>query len=111
MRRSAESTWRASRQRTVAPVSSSFARFRSIARQASRSDSTKTALAAPRESASSPIAPEPAKRSSTAAPSTGPIRLNAASRTRSDVGRGVVPFGAKIRAPRLLPPMIRTGSG
>ncbi len=39
--------------------------------------------------------------------STGPIRLKAASRTRSPVGR-VSPFGAKIRAPLRLPAMILT---
>ena len=69
-----------------------------------------TREAAPRESASSPIAPEPAKRSSTVAPSTGPIRLKAASRTRSEVGRVSVPLGAKIRAPLLLPATIRTAA-
>src|SRR6187397_1200738 len=74
---------------------------------ASRSDSTKTTELAPRDRASRPIAPEPAKRSSTAMSSTGPIRLNAASRTRSPVGR-VSPLRAKIRAPFRLPAMIRT---
>src|SRR5207302_5293774 len=92
---------------TIAPVSSSLSRLRSIARLASRSDSTKTARAAPRESASSPIAPEPAKRSSTEAPSTGPIRLKAASRTRSPVGRVSTPLGAKMRAPLRDPATIR----
>ena len=80
-----------------------------IVRQASRSESTKTQLSAPRDSASSPIAPEPAYRSSTAAPSTGPIRLNAVSRTKSEVGRVTSPFGAAIRWPLRLPAMIRTG--
>src|SRR5581483_10553147 len=89
--------------------SPSLATFRSIARTASRSDSTSTAEAAPRESASRPIAPEPAKRSRTAAPSTGPIRLNAASRTRSEVGRVSVPFGGKMRAPFREPATIRMG--
>src|SRR6187397_2385190 len=74
---------------------------------ASRSDSTKTTELAPRDRASRPIAPEPAKRSSTAMSSTGPIRLNAASRTRSPVGR-VSPLGAKIRAPLRLPEIILT---
>ena len=46
--------------RTVAPVRRSRSRLRSIARAASGFDSTKTAEAAPRDSASSPIAPEPA---------------------------------------------------
>ena len=39
--------------------------------------------------------------------STGPIRLKAASRTRSPVGL-VSPLGAKIRAPFRLPAMILT---
>ena len=76
-------------------------------RHASRSDSTKTTRSAPRERASSPSAPEPANRSSTSAPSTGPIRLNAFSRTRSEVGRVAMPFGAAIRCPRWVPAMIR----
>src|SRR5262245_12209425 len=81
-----------------------------MVRQASRSFSTKVAWAAPRESASSPIAPDPAKRSSTVASSVapGPSRLKAASRTRSAVGRVSSPFGAKIRAPFREPAMIRT---
>src|SRR6478672_11033302 len=91
---------------TRAPVRASLSRLRSIVRRASRSFSTKTALAAPRESASRPIAPEPANRSSTEAPSTGPIRLKAASRARSAVGRVSCPFGAKIRAPLFDPAMI-----
>ena len=62
------------------------------------------------EGDSSPIAPEPAKRSSTAAPSgtSGPSRLKAASRTRSPVGLVSSPFGAKIRAPLREPAMILT---
>src|SRR5512132_4152145 len=94
---------------TRAPVRPSLSRLRSIVRRASRSFSTKTALAAPRESASRPIAPEPAKRSSTVAPSTGPIRLKAASRTRSAVGRVSCPFGATIFVPRFSPAMILNG--
>ena len=72
---------------------------RSITRHASRSRSTKTQREAPRESASRPIAPEPANRSSTRAPSTGPDEANAASRTRSPVGRVTTPFGAAIPCP------------
>src|SRR5262245_62330912 len=71
-----------------------------------RSESTKTALAAPRERASRPSAPVPAKRSSTSAPSTGPMRLKTASRTRSPVGRTSSPLGAKIRAPLREPAII-----
>ena len=85
---------------------------RRSSRQASRSGSTNVALAAPRESASRPIAPEPANRSSTSASSTGPIRLNAFSRTRSEVGRVSRPFGAAMRWPRWVPAMIlMTGAG
>src|SRR4051794_3021185 len=78
-----------------------------MTRQASRLDSTKVACAAPRESASSPIAPDPANRSSTSASSTGPIRLNAFSRTRSEVGRVSCPLGAAMRCPLCEPAMIR----
>ena len=56
-------------------------------------------LAAPRESASIPSAPEPANRSSTRAPSSGPSSENSASRTRSDVGRVAAPRGAASRRP------------
>src|SRR6185503_16685857 len=65
----------ASAQTTRAPVSFSFSRFCEIVRHAALSLSTNVALAAPRDSASIPSAPEPAKRSSTVAFSTGPIRL------------------------------------
>ena len=92
VRRSPATRRTASWQRTE-PFSFSLSRLAPIVRQASRFDSTNVALAAPRLSASSPIAPEPAKRSSTSASSTGPIRLNAFSRTRSEVGRVVAPRG------------------
>src|ERR671915_539267 len=68
-----------------------------MARMAAAALSTKVALAAPRESASMPSAPEPANRSSTRAPSTRSARIeNSASRTRSDVGRVSVPAGPAI---------------
>src|SRR6266567_8538979 len=55
-------------------------------------ESTKVASAAPRESASIPMAPVPANRSSTRTPSTDVPRLeNTPSRARSDTGR--VPAG------------------
>ncbi len=73
------------------------------------SESTKTQLAAPRESASRPRPPEPANRSQTSAPSTGPIRLKAVSRTKSEVGRVAVPRGASKRRPLSSPAMIRIG--
>src|SRR3546814_6968937 len=64
-------------------------------------------LAAPRDRASSPSAPDPAKRSATASPSKLPRRLvnmeNSASRVRSAVGRVVSPLGASIERPRHWP--------
>ena len=56
--------------------------------------STNVALAAPRESASRPSAPEPAKASRTRSPSSGPSIANSDSRTRSLVGRVCRPGGA-----------------
>ena len=96
------------RTRTILPSRPSFSRFRSIALAAAVSDSTNIALSAPRDSASRPSAPEPAKRSSTRAPSTGPRIAKIASRTRSDVGLVLAPFGAKILAPLCEPPTILT---
>ena len=62
--------------------------WRLSARIAAGALSTNVAPAAPRLSASSPSAPEPANRSSTRAPSTRAPRMeNSASRTRSEVGR------------------------
>src|SRR3989475_1119326 len=76
---------------------------------ASRWISTKSALTAPRESASKPSAPEPANRSSTRAPRNGRWRMeNHASRTRSPVGRTVSPAGVFKRRPLNSPAMIRT---
>ena len=77
---------------------------------ARRSDSTNSACAAPRDSASSPSAPEPAHRSSTFAPSSPgscSSAENSASRTRSDVGR-VPRGGTASRRPPATPAMIRT---
>ena len=77
---------------------------------ARRSDSTNSACAAPRDSASSPSAPEPAHRSSTLAPASPgscSSAANSASRTRSDVGR--VPVGGTAsRRPPATPAMTRT---
>ena len=76
------------------------------------SDSTNTAVAAPRDSASSPSAPEPAYRSSTDAPSRS-IRaastLNSDSRTRSVVGR-VPRGGTAMRRPPRPPATMRVSS-
>src|SRR6266700_3864839 len=76
---------------------------------ASRWISTKSALTAPRESASRPSAPEPANRSSTRAPRSGRWRMeNHASRTRSPVGRTASPAGVFKRRPLNSPAIIRT---
>src|ERR1700746_1267128 len=75
-----------------------------------------TAAAAPRDNASRPSAPVPAKASSTAASAKGtPLPanfpcdriLNSASRARSLVGLTVSPGGARRRRPRCLPATIR----
>src|SRR5438876_1217471 len=76
---------------------------------ASRWISTKSALTAPRDSASRPSAPEPANRSSTRAPRSGRWRMeNHASRTRSPVGRTLSPDGVFKRRPLNSPAIIRT---
>src|SRR6266576_2103495 len=75
---------------------------------ASRWISTKSALTAPRESASRPSAPEPANRSRTRAPRNGRWRMeNHASRTRSPVGRTASPAGVFKRRPLNSPAMMR----
>ena len=76
---------------------------------ARRSLSTSSTCAAPRDSASSPSAPEPAHRSSTAVPSSPgscASAENSASRTRSDVGR-VPDGGTASRRPPAAPATIR----
>src|SRR5512139_1204377 len=71
------------------------------------SRSTNVAWTAPRESASSPYAPEPAHASRTFAPATRVPRMsNAAFRAISVVGR--TPRGTSSRRPRYLPPVMRT---
>ena len=78
-----------------------------LARSAAREggfNSTKSALAAPRDSASSPRAPLPAKRSTTRAPGSESWRmLIQASRTRSAVGRTRGSRGDKIVRPPIDP--------
>src|SRR5271169_3858634 len=83
---------------------------------ASGSRSIKIASAAPRDNASRPTAPVPAKASSTAPSAKGrppaarrPCErmLNNASRARSLVGLTASPGGASRRRPRCLPPTIR----
>src|SRR5260370_22077396 len=89
--------------------------WRRVAR-ASRSCSRNGASAAPRDNASRPSAPVPAKASSTAAPANGMTAgascpcdrmLNSASRARSLVGLTFSPGGASSRRPRCLPATIR----
>ena len=76
---------------------------------AGRSDSTRTAILAPRERASRPSAPVPANRSRTDASSVLPPRmLKIASRTRSAVGRTACPLGVRSRLPRHFPDTMRT---
>src|SRR5580700_8748112 len=104
---------------SAASSSSSTARLRRSAASAARSVSIKAARAAPRDSASMPSAPVPAKASSTfssangrpaAANSPCDKMLNSASRARSLVGRTASPGGAMSRLPRCLPPTTRMGS-
>lgn len=98
----------ASAQTTVADVSRHSCTRSEIAVAARRSRSTKVACAAPRDSASRPSAPLPAKRSRTRAPSMrGRSQLNRVSRTRSGVGRISTPAGNCSRRPRWRPPMMR----
>ena len=81
-----------------------------MASRARSSLSTNVAWAASRDSASMPIAPEPANRSSTVASSTTPSEpsaLNVASRARSLVGRVAWPSGATSRNPPAVPATTR----
>ena len=79
-----------------------------ITRAAAGSDSTNTTGAAPRDSASRPTAPDPAYRSSTPAPVSGPCTAvtvaNSPSRARSLVGRVLVPPAARTAAAPVPPP-------
>ena len=99
---------KASAQDTCAPSSPHSRAADSMAAAARRSFSTKLTCAAPRDKASRPSAPLPAKRSRTRAPAIrGCSQLNRVSRTRSGVGRIVTPAGKRSRRPRCLPPMMR----
>src|SRR5262245_45978400 len=91
----------------ISGSSSSAARFAFSAFTAAPSRSTNTAAAAPRDSASMPSPPAPAKRSSTLVPSSSPSSPNSDSRTRSEVGRVTVPLGAVKRRPPRRPAMTR----
>src|SRR5699024_11215869 len=75
--------------------------------------STKVQWAAPRDSASTPSPPLPAKASSTRASTTAPRlsrALNVASLTRSAVGRVPSPGGPERRMPRADPATTRTAA-
>jgi hypothetical protein len=84
-----------------------------IAPRAALSVSTKRQKAAPREIASKPSAPEPAKRSMTRAPSRSGAQdawastLNRLSRALSEVGLVSRPAGAAMAWPLNFPDMIR----
>src|SRR6266566_3259461 len=102
-KRSASARWIAARSSTL----SVFTLALSVAR-ANRCSSTKSALTAPRDSASNPSAPEPANRSSTRAPRIERCRIeNHASRTRSAVGRTLSVAGVLRRRPLNSPAMMR----
>src|SRR5712691_7145431 len=101
-------------------ASSSAAMLRRSAVSASRSLSMKAAALAPRDRASRPSAPVPAKASSTGRPANGKPEaaklpwlrmLKSASRARSLVGRTNSPGGATSRRPRWLPPTMRNPRG
>lgn len=82
-------------------------RFSSITRQAPKSCSMNNASRAPLLKASSPMAPDPANRSSTRASSTtSPMIENTASRTRSVVGRATA-AGTLIAMLPAVPEMMR----
>src|SRR6266498_5320041 len=86
-------------------------RFCSIALTAWGAESRNNALPAPRERASIPMAPVPANRSSTRAPSTRAPRLEKRpSRARSETGRVPAGTGAS-RVPLAVPATILTSSG
>src|SRR2546423_4829420 len=97
---------------TVAPSPAKpvATRLASIVRQAPPSRSTKTHRPAPREMASIPAAPLPAKRSSTVAPGrSGSTIANSVCFTRSPSGRVPSP-GVASRRPRAEPAITRPAS-
>src|SRR6266853_6815216 len=97
------------RVRFAAP---SFRAFSRSARSAAGCFSTMTTDAAPRESASKPRAPLPAKRSRQAMPVRScPSQLKSVSRTRSGVGLKSAASGNSMRRLRHRPPTIRTVLG
>ena len=122
----AAAAWRRRAPPWPRPVSPSLRRFSPISLIAVASLSRKVACAAPRDSASRPSAPEPAKASSTRASISGEVpssrqlactrMLNSASRARLAVGRVASPSGAASGAAAMLaaddlehqrPPLVR----
>src|SRR5205823_1134152 len=102
-KRSASARWIAARSSTLSVFT-----FALRVASAKRCSSTKSALAAPRDSASKPSAPEPANRSSTRALGIERCRIeNHASRTRSAVGRTLSVAGVLRRRPLNSPAIIR----
>ena len=84
-----------------------FARLALMVRTASGDASTMTALAAPRDRASSAMHPLPENRSRKSHPSMSNCHmLNSDSRIMSVTGRVSKPFGASIALPRALPAII-----
>lgn len=105
------------RRKRDAPISTTWAfmvpprRSSSLTsdRAAACACSTNTKAVAPRDKASRPNAPEPAKRSKQCAPTMESCsQLNRVSRTRSGVGRRPGRSGKWTRRPRHPPAMIRT---
>ena len=108
----------ASRRHTlVMPVSASVSTFCRTRARLWDETSTNRQYREARESASSPMAPVPAKRSITRAPSRENPRpkslcsrmLNTAWRTLSDVGRTLSSLGPASTRPPKRPPVMRTG--
>jgi len=99
----------------VTPKRPSASMLSRMTPRAAASVSTNNAKDAPREIASKPSAPEPAKRSKTRWPSSPGAHsacastLKTASRARSLVGRVSRPSGSAIARPLTLPPTIRMG--
>src|SRR5947207_12794974 len=102
----------ASPRTTVRFAAPSFWALSRSGRSAAGCFSTMTTDAAPRESASKPSAPLPAKRSRQAMPARScPSQLNSVSRTRSGVGLRSAASGNSMRRLRHRPPTIRTVLG
>src|SRR5690349_7473986 len=100
---------------TSAPGSPSAFTFSRTVRTARASASTSRTCPAPRDRASRPTAPEPAYRSRTRSPSSGPPSRDCQvekrpSRARSEVGRVPCPGGTARRRPPAAPAITRVMS-